>query len=144
MKALARLPPAADGTARQLDLLRALWLLRLPESIRAVIPDAEEMDEDSLQQMADHLSDAQAAAGRHINVVAPVSYTATTPDEDNIAAVRYIRGRARQQPDRRQTTSRPPQQQNNRSFVEGLCYFHARFGPEARNCKPGCTWPKNG
>ena len=82
MKALARLPPSADGTVRQLDLLRALWLLRLPESIRAVIPNAEEMDEDTLQQMADSLKNAQAAAGRHISVVVPASSTAT-PQSDS-------------------------------------------------------------
>lgn len=57
MKALARLPPAADGSVRQLDLLRALWLLRLPESMRAILPNAEEMDEDELQQMVDNLND---------------------------------------------------------------------------------------
>jgi len=64
MKALARLPPAADRTARRLDLLRALWLLLLPENIRAVIPNTEEMDEADLQEMADHLNDAHASAAR--------------------------------------------------------------------------------
>lgn len=143
MKALARLPPAADGTVRQLDLLRALWLLRLPESIRAVIPNAEEMDEDDLRQMADRLNDAQAAAGRHINAVPLASSTAAPPDENDIAAVRHTPARARQPPARQHPNSRPRQQQNSGNFADGLCYFHAKFGPEARNCKPGCTWPKN-
>ena len=26
----------------------------------------------------------------------------------------------------------------------GYCYFHARFGDEARNCRPPCEWPQAG
>ncbi|KAK8397537.1 hypothetical protein O3P69_004355 [Scylla paramamosain] len=76
MKALARLSPAADGSKRKLDLLQALWLLHLSESICAVIPNAEEMDEDELQQMADRLNNAQAAAGCHVNAVPFITSTA--------------------------------------------------------------------
>ncbi|MPC45999.1 hypothetical protein E2C01_039706 [Portunus trituberculatus] len=85
-----------NGSERKLDLLRALWLLRLPESIRAVLPNAEGMDEDDLQQMADRLSDAQVAAGRHINAAPFASSTAPTPEEDDIAAINHAPGRARQ------------------------------------------------
>lgn len=142
MKALARLPPAADGSERKLDLLRALWLLRLPESIRAVIPNAEEMDEDSLQQMADRLLDAQAAVGRHINAVP--SATATQSRDDDIATLNVAPVRSRQPPRQHLgTRPHPRQQQPRERFIDGLCYFHARFGPDARNCKVGCTWPKN-
>ncbi|MPC35028.1 hypothetical protein E2C01_028437 [Portunus trituberculatus] len=56
MRAMARLPQAPDGTPRQLDLLQALWLLRLPEFIHAAIPNAEEIDENELQEKADHLT----------------------------------------------------------------------------------------
>ncbi|XP_037782257.1 uncharacterized protein LOC119578721 [Penaeus monodon] len=96
MKALARLSPAADGTARRLDLLRALWLLRLPENIRAIIPNAEEMDEADLQEKAGQLNDAHAAAARHTNTVPPVS-TAPPPNEDDIAVVNCT-PRVRRQP----------------------------------------------
>lgn len=80
MKALARFLPAADGSVKQLDLLRALWLLRLPENIRVAIPNAEEMNETDLQQMADRLKDSHAAASYKVNA-APLQ------DEDNIAVV---------------------------------------------------------
>ena len=143
MKALARLPPAADGTERQIDLLRALWLLRLPESIRAVIPNAEEMEEDNLREMADNLNDAQAAAGRHVNAVPLASSPAAPSDEDDIVAVRHTPPRTRQPRVRQHTNPPPRQQRNNANFADGLCYFHAKFGPQARTCRPGCTWPKN-
>ncbi|MPC60489.1 hypothetical protein E2C01_054535 [Portunus trituberculatus] len=66
---MARLPPAPDGTPRQLDLLRALWLLRLPESICAAIPNAEEIDENELQEKADHLTDALWASSQRIHAL---------------------------------------------------------------------------
>ncbi|MPC82949.1 hypothetical protein E2C01_077638 [Portunus trituberculatus] len=59
---MARLLPAPNGSPRQLDLLRALWLFRLPESIRAVIPNAEEIDENELQEKYDHLTVALTAS----------------------------------------------------------------------------------
>lgn len=145
MKALARLPPAPDGSERKLDLLRALWLLRLPESVRAVIPDAEGMDDDNLQQLADRLSDAQAAAGRHINAVPTTSSMDPHPEEEDIAAVNHASARTRHPPGQQQHNPRPRprQQQTSGRFANNLCYFHARFGPDAKNCKPGCSWPKN-
>ena len=97
MKALARLSPAADGSERKLDLLRAHWLLRLPESVRAHIPNAEEVDEE-LQQLADQLNDSQAAAARHVNAIPAVSSATPSLDGDDIAAVNYTPVRARPTP----------------------------------------------
>ena len=126
IKVLARLLSAADGSARRLDLPRALWLLRLPEHIRAAIPDAE-MNEAELQRMADRLKDSHAAAAQQVN-------TASLPGEADIAVIT-------------RTPSRPEmpkrQHQGSGRFIDRLYYFHARFGPAARNCKPGCPWPKN-
>lgn len=52
-----------------LNLLRAQWLLRLIESIIAAISNAEEIDEDDLQQQADHLLVALTTLTRKINDV---------------------------------------------------------------------------
>ncbi|MPD05370.1 hypothetical protein E2C01_101110 [Portunus trituberculatus] len=119
MKALARLPPAADGLERKLDLLRALWLLRLPESIRAVIPNAEEMDEDTLQQMADHLLDTRATVGRHINAV--LSSTATQSWNDDITVLNVAPVRSCQPPVRQHLGSQPHPCQQQPSCSSMAC-----------------------
>ncbi len=87
------------------------------------------------------LSDAQAASGRYVNAV-PLTIAAP-PDKDDVAAVRHTSLRSRQPLARRQPNSRPRQQQNSGNFADALCYFHAKFGLEAKNCKPGCPWSKN-
>ena len=145
MRAMARLTPAADGTPRQLDLLRALWLLRLPESIRAAIPNAEEIDEDDLQVKADHLADALTASSRRIHAVPPDTFL-PSQDNDDVAAVQRPPLRARQSlPQKHDPLPRSKQRLGapKTYFTDQLCFYHARFGSKARNCQPGCSWPKN-
>ncbi|KAK4315309.1 hypothetical protein Pmani_013480 [Petrolisthes manimaculis] len=66
------------------------------ESIRAILPNAEEMDEDELQQMADNLNDAQTAAARHTYAVSPA--TSVPLLEDDIAALAHTPSRFHQHP----------------------------------------------
>lgn len=66
MQALARLPEVdlATNEPRQLDLLRKLWLQRLPSSVRAVLHNADKSPVDVLMKKADELN--SAARGSHI------------------------------------------------------------------------------
>ncbi|KAK4329461.1 hypothetical protein Pmani_000218 [Petrolisthes manimaculis] len=69
---------------------------RSTESIRAILPNAEEMDEDELQQMADNLNDAQTAAARHTYAVSPA--TSVPLQEDDIAVLAHTPSRFHQHP----------------------------------------------
>ena len=64
MKALIRLPPASNGTARKLDLLRILWLLRLPDNVRAGITNFNDVSETDLLNQSDALQSSTKAASR--------------------------------------------------------------------------------
>ena len=37
--------------------------------------------------------------------------------------------------------SRPAPEPQTSDFASSLCYFHARFGPDAQKCRPPCSWP---
>ncbi|MPC49952.1 hypothetical protein E2C01_043767 [Portunus trituberculatus] len=89
------------------------------------------MDKDDLQQMADRSSDAQAAAGCHINAVPYASSTAPPSEEDDITAINHAPAPARQPLVRQQPKPwpQPRQQQTSGRFADGLCYFHARRPP---------------
>lgn len=139
MKALAMLPPAADGSVRKLDLLRALWLFCLQESVGTVLPNAKEMDDDELWQMTDNLNDAQSAAAHHTYAMSPATLVPQQKEED-IAVLSNTPSRIRQHPGSQhyKPKVRPRQQYNGENFSNSLCYFHARYGPNVRNCKPGC------
>ena len=126
MKALTRLP-YSDNCTDKLDLLRVLWLLRLPSDVSSKITDFTQRTEQKLVDLADSL---QGAA----KISAPRSTLAvsnTTEDEEtpSAAAVR-----------------KPPPQKNytyRKQDQEGLCFYHKRFGDKARRCQAPCSWPKN-
>ncbi len=34
-------------------------------------------------------------------------------------------------------------QEQGRSFRTSMCYYHAKFGEQAKHCQEGCAWPEN-
>ena len=93
MRALATLPDK-----RSVDLLRVLWLLRLPDSVREAMIDFMNPD---LQQLTS-TADARMAATRQSRTVAPATEEPHDDDDDDIAAAakplrRYIKQNTSQQ-----------------------------------------------
>ena len=114
MRSLATLPDR-----RSLDLLRVLWLMRLPDNVRE--PLTEFMDK-SLEELTS-LADARMATCRQSRTLAPV---AAPVEEDDLPAA------ASKQP-LKKTPSSPPE----------LCWYHRKFGERAMHCNPPCSWSKN-
>ena len=132
MKALTRL----QGNDRQrLDLLRALWLQRLPPAVRHGITNFTKFSEDEILELADSLQgsttstdDNQACAAKEND----------GSDDEDIAAVPYSQRRRRRSPAKRRDTP-----STKKTTTKDICYYHARFGKEAQNCKPPCIFSKN-
>ena len=119
-----------DGSTEPLDLVRVLWLLRLPHDIRAKITNFSSMSEDDLVQLADSLLGASTMS-------ATSSTAAATVPDDNIDNEDPYAMAAQQ----RRPSSRPRHQPAD--VGRRLCYFHRRFGKDARNCRFPCSFPKN-
>ena len=129
MKALsAILQP--DGSTTPLDLVRDLWLLRLPQDIRSKITDFAERSEADLTKQADSLLGASTLA-------ATSSAAAATLPDDTEEDDPYAMAAQQRRP--RNGTQRPAPEVTRRT----LCYFHKRFGRDARNCRPPCHFSKN-
>ena len=129
MKALSMILHA-DGSIAPLDLVRVLWLLRLPQDIRTKITNFAERSEADLIKQADSLLGASTLAATSSTIAA------TTPDndeEDDPCAM------AAQQRRPRNKSLRPAPDVTRRI----TCYFHQRFGRDARNCRPPCFFSKN-
>ena len=148
MWALATIPQP-DGSAAPLDLLRVMWLARLPHEVRSQITDFTNTPLDVLKAKADSIQGAtsftpptRAAA---ITEPSPPPSTDGDNSSDNSVAAVDFRQRSQWQPTRphnprwqQQPPSRPSFQNNN-----SLCYFHKRYGARAYSCRPHCTWSKN-
>ena len=145
MKALTKVPQE-DGTTQTLDLLRVLWLLRLPDDVRRGITDFSGTPEDELMKLADALQGADrsasartAMAATHVEALPPPE---ERDDEDVAAAAPSQPRHWPQMIQRRRPPHQPPRGTLPRKAAPDSCFFH-RFGHDARNCRLPCSWAKN-
>ena len=121
-----------DGTSADLDLKRVMWMARLPADIRTHITNFASRSDDELMQLADsvrgtsRISQPMTAAAYHVD--------AYTNDDDEFA----LAAQQRRLPPR-SSIQRPVPDVPRRT----LCFFHKRFGRDARNCRPPCYFSKN-
>ena len=136
MQSLATLPNIDPSTnkPRRVDLLRELWLQRLPPSVRSALHDADDCPMDDLIKKADNLITAARAARVHDAVCC--ASTEGTPDINASRPTIYKRMPYSQ-------TQFPRREDSSSRSSHGLCFYHNRFGARARKCLPGCQWPKN-
>ena len=141
MEALTRIP-TVDNKSKTLDLLRVLWLMRLPDSVRAGITNFMDQTKEDITKLADSLQGAHRA---HNPVLAAQEDTHDDDDADGDAegqiAAAYRRSQQRPSPGRRpwQNTNNTPSTKNNNNF----CFYHRRFGFKAKRCQEPCAWAKN-
>ena len=146
MKALTKVPQE-DGTTQTLDLLWVLWLLRLPDDVRRGITDFSGTSEDELTKLADALQGADrrasartAMAATHVETLPPLE----EPDDEDVAAAAPSQPRRWPQTNqRRPPPHQPPRGTPPRKAAPDSCFFHSRFGHDARNCRLPCSWAKN-
>lgn len=155
MKALTRLPADATGTPRRLDLLRILWLMRLPECVRANITDFTDVTEEELLTRSDALhNSSRAAENRPVFSSTNMDAPPTTDEDDIVAASSNPRFNYSSRSSAGQRPQRPPSHYQHPSrFIKGnaprktetnsFCFYHAKFGDAAKKCRAPCSWPKN-
>ena len=146
MKALTKVPQE-DGTTQTLDLLRVLWLLRLPDDVRRGITNFSGTSEDELTKLADALQGADrrasawtAMAATHVEALPPPE----EPDDEDVAAAAPNQPRRwPQMNQRRPPPHQPPRGTPPRKAAPDSCFFHSRFGHDTSNCRLPCSWAKN-
>ena len=153
------------------QLLRTLFLQRLPQSARAALSLlAEDTPLDQLAMAADRFMASSSPAvisalGTSAAPAAGPPATAAVGPADGgtiaalctmvaslTASVNRLEARSRdREPDagharrawRPRSRSRPARQQRERQQPQPdtLCFYHYRFGADAHNCEPPCSWP---
>ena len=124
-----------DGSTSQIDLARVLWMLRLPQDIRAHMTNFSTKSEQDLTGQADALRGTTKLALSTLSTTAAAaaaadqaSLTDDDEDDDVIAAAQ------------RKSQRSSNQRQFSGVSRKTLCYFHKRFGRDARNCRPPCFY----
>ena len=98
-------------------LRQAFFVAQLPSQVRSILALEDFADIHDLAKAADRIVEAQ-------NISQPANLAAAS---------------VRQQP-RFQYRNAPPRQKLTKENF--ICNYHQRFGPDARNCRPGCLFSK--
>ena len=151
---LYRIMQTTAGANMNETTLRTIWLSRLPERVAEIISAQEVADTDisiaTLAKMADRIH----AQSRPTTVAAVSTAAAAAPADpvsqlcNQISALTQRLSRMEQwQNNQSRRPSSPNRQQDpqqrSRSrgrLYNGLCYFHKKFGANARNCSEGCNF----
>ena len=159
--------PESDGSFKTLDLLRVFWLHRLPDPIRHGITNFVDTSEDDLLKLSDALQCAATPALRPVYSASEVVTAPPTPAEDHVpleddpvaaASQFHSSSRPASSFSRRNGNKRfgsrnnvmykhaanpQPPRGTAPTTAGDLCFYHSRFGRDARKCQQPCSWPKN-
>lgn len=107
-------------------LKRALFLSNLPSDVQTILAGQEINDIEKLAEAADRVWEARSAGVQQI-----------TQDSNQPAATITSVKRYRQKISGPVDTST---MSSSHSSSSSVCFYHLRFGPQARNCQPGCKF----
>jgi hypothetical protein len=133
------------------SLFFALFLRRLPSSIRDHIAAANHTTAAEMATHADILWDARnsATVSAVSDTLSAVSLRSSSPNKrspDRRAKSPDRRGRSPDRGSNRGRGRRPtPGRQDSKAASSGkkICYYHRRFGAEAENCEGACSFSGN-
>lgn len=139
------------------DILRSLWMFRLPQAAQVVVAAQKDLPIDKLAGIADSVVEALQGGNPPTSRPSAADFqeygTALATLTREVAALRLENHELRQRPqcagqhrdrsrsfDRRRSNGR-----RERSHSRGrLCYYHSRFADKAINCSPPCSFRKAG
>lgn len=143
----------------QLDagFLRTLWLQHLPSEIQVTLAAVTGLDNAALADLADRIHDIRssnlAAVNQTFQTAQPMRADTGNTDTQvtlevlaqqidvlKVDVQRYRKHRSLSR-DRSNNNTRLKSKDNGDSE---LCYYHAKFGKKARNCKKPCNWSNAG
>jgi hypothetical protein len=160
MERMMRLPPLGDRKpsvmlAEMLEFCPAgeastavfafLFLQRLPREIRVLLSEDDPADMRAIADKADRLI-AMHVPQSH-EACAAVAADSRSEEPGVVAAAQAARSRKGKRPQqkalgRRIDLSKRGQDQGA-PLRTSMCYYHAKFGEQARFCEEGCSWPEN-
>ncbi|XP_065292313.1 uncharacterized protein [Dermacentor albipictus] len=149
----------SDNTTVSDDrLLRELFMQRLPVNVQMVLATATVMDLNSLASLADKVMEMMTPAV--CNVTSSSTTASSAPQtsssaespidvlcnrlEQLVCAAERHRTSPRHGRYRSSSRSRRPREERSRSQTPPrVCFYHRRFGQEARHCLRPCAWQGN-
>ncbi len=118
------------------SLFLYVFLRKLPGDMMDQLTAADYATPRDLAAAADKLWDSRRSRGRPLCAVSDPAAVATVSSSSRSPSPSARRPPARRDNRQRQRASTPG--------PSGFCRLHAKWGEDARQCFPPCSWPKNG
>ena len=115
-------------------LRRALFLAQLPPEVRGVLAGQAIDDLDELAQAADRVIEARQLGSPH-SVCEMKTIDNGCVDQPSVCGLQK-----RSQVLHTASHSRKKSSMKSSPSSSFVCHFHLTYGPEARNCRPGCLF----
>lgn len=131
-------------------LLKSMFLEQLPQQVSAILSASSETDLNKLAMLADKIMDLQRPA--HVNAVSNSledfqqellkRVEALSARFDKFTGGNSQRSRSQQRGRSRSKSNNNSNKGNNNNSNDDskMCYYHRRFGTEARKCNRPCAW----
>lgn len=155
------------GAALSEEILRTLWLGRLPASMQVILATQQDAELDRVADLADTVADAlgprsqvaEASAGPSLRPPAAIGEIETqlctkmaqlaATFQQELAAIRHdLSSGPRRSGYRRDAPGRqrPRSLSRDRRHEQrgGACFYHFKFGTNAVRCEPPCNWSAQG
>lgn len=133
------------------QLLQTLWLQRMPQRIQELLSVAEGVALDKLAELADkamertHLAIASADAAASDTPTTQAQSTILSAIENLTQQVQRLtttQGEGRRARSKSCARNRPRSTSRNKYQKSKYCFYHSKFGKDARNCVQPCVWTK--
>lgn len=139
---LRHLRSLAGATLSDDNILRQLWLRRLPQHVQGILAAQADLTLDRIADIADKIVEAQpAAANVYAATTSPLSNLLQKVEElsAQVAALASSSGRCRSR-NRSSSRSRQSSRAATPDRASRLCWYHKKFGPKALKCISPCDW----
>ena len=136
---LRHLKSLAGPTVVQPNLLRHVWLRRLPAQVQTVLATRPELSLEQISDLADKIVEISRVSVVH--AVAHNSDQVISSTDSILEAVKQLTLEVNELRSRHQKPQRPRARSRSRTSKnssEQLCWYHFRFGEKARKCLPPC------
>jgi len=125
------------------QLLRTLWMGRLPSQLQAILASRTTDNLDEVAEQADKIHEVTCRAV----AVASVQPTPSTPTlEQQVTQlakqVASLNSRLSKKLDKFKKRERSRSRSKRKPEDEGICYYHRRFQEKAQKCTQPCTFKK--
>lgn len=123
-------------------LVRTFWMRALPSSVEMTLQALKEEPIDTILRVADNAYDVSLRQKSVSEIKQPRSQPSEYYQnlEHEISALKemIMELRTNRQPRSRNRSQSRPRGNRNNSSQGKLCFYHYRFGDDAKNCREGC------